>query len=1097
LATSFSITKLKNMRKRLLLLAGIFILLAQTVLAQTVEVSGRVADDKGDPIAGVSVTEKNNTRNGTTTGADGRYKLQVKQGATLIFSSIGFTTREVAAADAANVSLATASAAISEVVVTSFGIRREKKALGYAVATVDAKSLEQRPESDVVRLLNGKAPGVDILNASGMSGSGTNIIIRGVSTITGSSTPLFVVDGVPFDASTNAQASFQYGNTTSSRFLDLDPNNIDNISVLKGLSATVLYGELGRNGVILITTKTGSNKKANNKTEVTLTQSVFINEVANLPEYQQSYGGGFDQSVGLAFFSNWGARFTDPPRLVNHPYDRAALNVALPQFNPTPGPGNDAIYEYKPYNSVERFFRKGVIKTTSVGIQTGGPNGSFSANYSYTDDEGFTPGNYLFKNNFGLGGTVKLSNKINLSGTFNYAITDFKAPPTSTSFGSNPTVSSVFGNLIYTPIAVNLMGGPEDGNNYLPWENPLDRSSIYYRSNNDIQNPRWTVANSFTGQKVNRMYGNIRLSYELFPDVNVSYRLGYDFYNDYNFLKQNKGGTVGADLIYRRGIYRTVNGRNTIWDHSILAEWSKKLNGGWRVNVDAGANSQDRSYIQDGQRSTQQLVYGLFDHSNFIVHDNFDEGGGDLDGQERRLAIGIFAQGTIAYNEYVYLTVGGRNSWTSNLENNNRSLFYPSASLSFIPTLAFESLKGSKMVNYLKIRGGYSTSANFGSPYGTRPILNISTNVFEDRVGTIINTNSISNRLPNPDLKPELIGEIELGIEGKFINNRVNLDLTFYRRLSEDQILDRDLDPSTGFSVTRINAGNVQNKGIEMGLGVTPVRNKDWRWQLDGNFTLNRSKVSKLPDDIKQIPIDGFSNEGLFAINGQPLGIIQANYVVKVDPKTGLPTGDPLKGTRLVSPNGDYVASTEIGIIGDPTPDFKLSGISTLDYKGFSFRMQWDWTQGGDMLAYTPGTLVGRGLTKDTDFDRLLPLILPGVQGDGSPNTVQISASQAYFNNYSGFFSLQDLITYDATVIRLREASLSYSIPATVLKKTPLGSLSLTISGQNLWYNAPNFPKYTNFDPETSSLGVSNVRGLEYLSGPTSRRIGVSLRATF
>lgn len=1072
-------------------------LLANTVFGQTVEISGKVTDEKGVPASGVSVTEKN-TKNGTSTNSAGEFKLVVKQNAVLVFTSIGYAKREVpVSGNTMNVSLQVSSESISEVVVTSFGIRREKKALGYAVSTVEGKSLEQRPESDVVRLLNGKAPGVDILNSSGISGSGTNITIRGVSTITGSSTPLFIVDGVPFDASTNAQASFVYGNTTSSRFLDLDPNNIENISVLKGLSATTLYGELGRNGVILITTKTGANKKTNSRAEVSVTQSVFFNTVSNLPEYQQRYGGGFDQSLGLAFFSNWGAEFTSPATKVVHPYDRAALNVAFPQFNRTAGAGNDLIYEYKPYNSVSRFFRTGIIKATSIGIQSGGPNGSFSANYSYTDDEGFTPGNSLFKNNFGIGGSVKLTNKLNVSGTFNYAITDFKSPPTSTSFGSNPSVSSVFGNLIYTPIAVNLMGGPEDGDNYLPWENPLDHSSVYYRSNNDIQNPRWTVANSFTGQKINRIYGNLRFSYDLMADLTLTYRVGYDYYSDFNFLKQNKGGTVGDDLIYRRGIYRTVTGRNTIWDHSILVGWNKKISSNFRLNADVGANSQDRSYDQTGQRSTQQLVYGLFDHSNFIVHDNFDEGGGDLDYKSRILSLGVFAQATLAYKEYVYLTAGGRNSWTSNLEKDNRSLFYPSANLSFLPTSAFEALKSSRMVNYLKIRGGYSTSASFGSPYSTRPVLNIATNVFEDRVGTVLNSNSISNRLANPNLKPELIGEIEIGIEGKFIENRVSLDLTLYRRLSEDQILDRDLDPSTGYTVTRINAGDVQNKGIELGLGLTPVRTKDLRWQLDGIFTLNRSRVSHLPDDIKQIVIDGFSNEGLFAINGKPLGVIQAGYVVKVDPKTGQSTGDPLIGTRLVSPGGDYVASSSIGIIGDPNPDFKLSGISTLEYKGFSFRMQWDWTQGGDQLTYTVGSLTGRGLSKDTEFDRLQGLILPGVQADGSPNTVQISASQAYFNNWSGFFGMQDLITYDATVVRLREASVSYTVPSPMLKKTPFGSLSLTVSGQNLWYNAPNFPKYTNYDPEVSSLGVSNVRGLEYLAGPTSRRIGASIRITF
>jgi TonB-linked SusC/RagA family outer membrane protein len=1085
------------MRKRLLLLAGIFILLAQTGLAQTVEVSGRITDNKGEPINGVSVTEKG-TRNGTTTNAGGIFKIQVKSNATLVFTSIGYGRKEMAVTgNTMNLSLETASESIAEVVVTSYGIKREKKALGYAVATVDGKALEQRSESDVVRLLNGKAPGVDILNTSGMSGSGTNIIIRGVSTITGSSTPLFIVDGVPFDASTNAQASFVYGNTTSSRFLDLDPNNIESISILKGLSATTLYGELGRNGVVLVTTKNGSSRKINKKTEVSVTQSVFVNKVANLPDYQQKYGGGFDQSVGLVFFSNWGAAFTDPPIKVSHPYDRAALNLAFPQFNQVPGAGNDLIYEYKPYNSVERFFRTGIIRNTSIGIQSGSANSSFNASYSYTDDQGFVPGNNVLKNNFGLGGSVKLSNGITLGGTFNYSTTDLRSPPTSTSFGSNPTVSSVYGNLIYTPIAVNLMGGPEDGGNYLPWENPLNKSSVYYRGNNDIQNPIWTVNNSFTGQKVNRIYGNIRLAYQIMPNLNINYRVGYDFYSDFNFFAQNKGGVVGDDLIYRRGIYRTVNGYNTIWDHSVLIDWSKKINSSWRVNVDAGVNSQDRSYAQTGQRSTQQLVYGLFDQSNFIVTESKNEEGGDVNFKRRYLALGAFAQGTVSYNDYVYLTVGGRNSWTSNLEKDNRSLFYPSTSLSFIPTSVFEALKGSRMVNYLKIRGGYATSANFGSPYRTRPVLNIATNVFEGRTGTVTNTNSIPNRLPNPRLRPELIGEIEMGIEGKFINNRISLDLTFYRRLSEDQILDRDLDPSTGFTVQSINAGTVQNKGIELGLGYTVIRNKDWRWQLDANFTLNRNKVSHLPDDIKQIVIDGFSNEGLFAINGQPLGVIQGSYSVKVDPKTGIPTGDPLVGTRLVSPGGDYVASSSIGIIGNPTPDFKLAGISTLEYKGFSFRMQWDWTQGGDMLAYTPGTLVGRGLTKDTDFDRKLPLILPGVQADGSVNTVQISASQAYFNNWSGFFGMSDLIVYDATNIRLREASLSYSLPAETLKKTPFGSLSLTVSGQNLWYNAPNFPKYVNFDPETSSLGVSNVRGLEYLTGPTSRRIGASLRVTF
>lgn len=1052
------------------------------VFAQTV-VKGKVSDADGSPLSGVSIKAAG-TQTGTTSAADGTFSLSVSNlNSSLEISYVGYEAIRVrAGSNLSSIQLKSSTGGLQEVVVTAQGIRREKKALGYAVASVDKKALELRPDGDVVRLLNGKAPGVDILNASGMSGSGTNIIIRGVNTISGSSTPLFIVDGVPFDASTNAQASFTYGNTTSSRFLDLDPNSIESINVLKGLSATTLYGELGRNGVVMITTKNSATRKSNKKMEVTVSQSVFGNQVANVPDYQYSYGGGFDQSLGFAFFSNWGRKFKPDPGpydSVNHPYNTAALAAAFPQFQ-----GQKVAF--KPTrNTVKNFFRTGLIRTTSVGVQSGGANGTFNANYTYMDDEGFTPGNRLIKNTFGLGGNVKLSNNFTIAGTFNYAITDYKAPPTATGFGSNPSASSVFGNLIYTPIAVDMLG--------LPYQNPLDGSSIYYRPANDIQHPLWTINNSFTGQKINRIFGNMSARYDIGKKMNLTYRVGYDQYGDYNFYSQNKGGTVGGND-FQLGMHRTSNGYNMIWDHSVLYNFQTDLNNDWRLNVDAGLNSQDRQYNQNGQQSTQQLVFGLFDHDNFIIHDNTAEGGGQLDYRSRYLSIGAFAQGLLSYKEYLYFTLGGRNSWSSNLEKANRSIFYPSASVSFIPTSAIESLKNNNVLNYLKLRAGYSTSANFGSVYQTRPILAIGTNVFNDRAGNIYNQNSISNRLANPNLAPELLQELEFGFEGKLLNNRLSVDFTYYNRNSKDQILSRDLDPSTGFTVTSINAGSVRNKGIELQLGYTVVRNKDWNWQLDVNYFQNRNKVT-LPSEIKQIVVDGFSNEGLFAINGQPLGVIQGYYALRDTGSTAVsakPTGQ-----RIVDANGNYISSSTIGIVGDPTPDFKLTGISTLSFKGITFRMQWDYTQGGDMLAYTPGTVVGRGLTKDTDFDRLKPLILPGVGRDGKPNTVQISTSQAYFNNLSGFFNTTDIITFDATCIRLREASLSYSLPSTVLSKSPFGSLSITFSGQNLFYNAPNFPKYVRFDPETSSLGVSNVRGLEYLSGPTSKRFGASIRVTF
>ncbi|MEO5593443.1 MAG: SusC/RagA family TonB-linked outer membrane protein [Chitinophagaceae bacterium] len=1042
-------------------------MLCTCCLAQNAESRGHIRDSSGNPISNVSVIEAK-TKNGTITDKNGFFKLLVKNGAVLLLSRVGYTSQQVAANGNLELVLQTSQTALTEVVITALGIRREKKALGYAVSTVNGRELELRPEGDLGRLLSGKAPGVNVLATSGLSGSGTNIVIRAVNSLSGSVVPLFVVDGVPFDGNTNAQADFRYGNQTSSRFLDLDANNVESVDILKGLSATTLYGEAGRNGVIVVTTKNGAlNKTLKNKAEITVNQSLFINQVSNLPKYQDSYGAGFQQLLSFAF-SNWGPKFTNPPAIVGHPYDRPALSGAFPQFK-------GASYEYKPYNSVAKFFRSGLIKNTSVNVAGGGNNTNFNANFSYLDDEGFVPGNRVYRTTVGLGGATRLTNHFSASGTFNYVNNDVKSPPTGYSSGSGAVNgTSVFGDLIYTPRSIDLNG--------LPYENPVNHSSMYYRGGNDIQNPIWTIHNAYTQDRVSRTYGNVQLKYDIRKNLDIIYRLGYDKYNENNVNAQNKGGIDG----WPTGIFRTTNGENTIWYHTLFADYKTTFGSKWNLTVNAGVDSRENNYQQSGLNSTQQLVYGLFDHSNFISHGITNEADVDLDFQQRDLTLGAFVQGLLGYKEYVYLNLGGRKSWVSTLEKGNNSLFYPSVSLSFIPTSAFAVLKTSQVLNYLKLRAGYSTSARFPeTPYTTRPVLNITTNLFVDRSGNIVNSNAISDRLANTGLKPELQQEAELGLEAKLFDNRLSFDFTVYRRISKDQILDRELDNSTGFTLQQINAGNLRNKGIELAAGYTVIRRKNLSWQLDGNFTLNRSLVYDMPQDIEQIILAGFSTRGNIAKNGLPLGVIYGTYVQR----------DAKSGALVVDANGDYLTSADQRVIGNPTPDYKLTGISTLNYKGFSFRMQWDFTKGGDIYTKTVATLLARGLTKDTDFDRDLPLVLPGVKQDGTTNDIQTTASDAYFNTY---LNTDEKDIFDATLIRLRELSLSYILPTSVLKKTPFGGISFTLSGQNLWYNAPNMPKYTRFDPETTSLGVGNsTSGFEYLTGPSSRRIGASLRITF
>ena len=1052
------------MRKLLSCLVVLMCLLNASI-AQTVEISGKVSDEKGNPVSGASVQEKN-SKKGTTTDANGVFKLTTKPGTTLVISSIGFDKQQVAASASLVVVLTSSNIALSEVVVTALGIKREKKALGYAVSTVGKKDLELRPEADLGRILSGKAPGLNVLATSGLSGSGTNINIRGISTITGTSDPLFVVDGVPFNSSTNSQSDFTYGTQTSSRFLDLDPNNIENVNILKGLSAVTLYGEAGRNGVILITTKNGSTQNSRKKTEISVSQSLFSTK-AYLPEYNTSYGGGFDLSLGLLFFSNWGAKFTNPPALVTHPYDKSSLNADFPEYKGVP-------YEYKFHNSVPNFFRTGTTSTTAVNLGGSAGGVNYNMNYSHTDDKGYLPGNGLIKNNFGVGGTAKLSNRFTISGTMNYVATNVTSPPTSNSYGNNATNTSVFGNVMYTPTAMDLMG--------LPYEKPSDHSQVYYRNDNGIQNPRWTLYNAFTVDKVTRVYGQMSTKYDLAKNLNITYRVGYDSYTENQEYSQNKGGVATPT-----GILRTSSGTNTIWDHSLLASFNHRLGSNFSISVDGGANARKDIYDQTGMTSSQQLVYGLMNHANFINHTTTSENGSSLVYSQETLGLGAFAFGTLSFREYAFLTAGGRNSWKSTVEENNRSIFYPNAALSFIPTSAIPALQNNKNINYLKLRIGYSTSANFPPPYATRTSLFIASRKFVSATGNSINVNSIPNLLPNVDLKPELLKETEAGIEGKFLGNRLSLDLTLYKRVANDQILRRDLDPSTGYTAQQINAGTVTNKGIEIQLGVAVVENKNWKWQVDALYTLNKSMVSDIPSYLPQVNTAGYSNEGTFAKNGYPLGVIMSNYFQR-DPKTG---------QRLVGTDGNYINSNDIGVIGDPNPLYKLTGISTLSYKTFSFRMQWDYTQGGEMFSGTAGALLGRGVTKDTEFDRAASYILPGILENGKPNNIQISSSQAYYGNSITNGAADESAIYDATCIRLREAALSYSLPSRYLTKLPFGSISISLSGTNLWYYAPNFPKYTHFDPEASGLGVSNGRGLEFLSGPSARRMGASIRVTF
>ncbi|WP_282049289.1 SusC/RagA family TonB-linked outer membrane protein [Maribacter aquivivus] len=1073
------------------LLTLLLALVVHISFAQQKTVSGTVTDQGGLPLPGVNIVVEGTTT-GTQTDFDGNYSIMAAQGETLLFTYIGqkAVRKSVGAGSTVSVQMEEDAQALEEVVVTAQGIKREKKALGFAVSSVDEEDLESRSEGDVARVLSGKASGVQITAAGGMSGSATNVVVRGLSSFSGSNQALFVVDGVPFSSDTNAQdtngggSNFLTGNTGSSRFLDLDPNNIAKIEVLKGLAAATLYGSQGKNGVILITTKAGSAVGGKKKTEITVNQSYFVNEFASLPDYQDEYGNGFDQAFGW-FFSNWGPSFEesglsgwarqasiDENGTLEHPYSStsvASTREAFPEFQ-------GARYDWKPYNSVEDYFKPGSVSSTSVNINGASEDGNttFNANFGYLDDESFIPGNGLSRANVSIGGRSKLSNRFTVSGAMNYSRTDYSSPPIAASEGNGTTGLSIFGNIYFTPRSVDLLG--------LPYQNPIDGSSVYYRNGNDIINPRWTANNAKYSQLTTRVFWNASVQYDINDNLNITYRAGLDYYNERNEQYSNKGGVAFTSAIF--GFLNTYDNNNTIWDHYLALNGNYDLSEKLGMTFNVGATTRSTTFDQSGVASTGQIVFDIQRHFNYANQS-------PIQYTEKRNIAGLLGQVTLDYDNMLFLTGSTRTDWVSNLTTENNSQTYPSVSASFLPTAAWPGIKSEKGLNFLKLRAGLGQSATFPTAYPTISVVEQNTQVFGE--GGEVTTNQVAGFKANPDLKPEILSEFEVGFESKFFSNRVSLDFTYFDRTTKDLIVREPLSPSTGFTFTQSNVGKIEGDGIEIDLGVDWFRSDDrsgFNWNTRANFTKNKFTVTEQEQDI--IIYAGSSTlsvGGNAAIKGEQLGVIVGDAIAR-----------DADGNFLIDDGGDYVtteidANGNVPIIGNPNPDYIMNIINSFSYKNWNLGFQISHIKGGDVVSNTIGTLLGRGLITET-LDRENTYILPGVsQSTGEVNNKQINNSTYYFNNI--LFGPTELKVYDASVLRLQELSLGYTFPAKALERTPFGSLTITAQGFNLWFDAYNTPEGANFDPNIQGAGVGNSQGFDFINGPSSRRYGISLKATF
>jgi TonB-linked SusC/RagA family outer membrane protein len=1086
--------------------------------AQERTVSGKVTSaEDGLPLPGVNVVIKGTT-SGTATDASGNYTLSVPSAdAVLVFSFIGVETQEVPVGErtVVDVQMALDVQQLSEVVVTAVGIEREKKALGYSVASVGSQNLQQRSEVDPLRALQGKMAGVNITGAGGSPGQSTKINIRGMSSLTGNTQPLFVVDGIPFDNSINSNTTQgssgeDAGRNTvfSNRAFDLDPNNIESITILKGAAAAALYGSRATNGVVIVTTK-AAKKGTKKGLEVNFSSSLNFEEISGIPDYQDVYTQGSNQVYNGGFIGNWGAPFANHVDAINaqygtnysksygqytagpkagqpypegtgpHPY--ANRYPSLTQFRDADG--QPLAVPIVPHDIIGGFFERGQTVENAINISNGSEKMNMNTSFSRMDQTGMIPNSGATRTNLSFGGNGQLDNGLIIQGNVNYVNTTQYSPQSGasafTDYYGGQGAGSIYARLFYLPRNFDLMG--------YPFENPVDGSNLFYRA---LDNPRWIAKYNQYRSNVNRVYGGLSLGYDITEWLNVQLRGGVNTYTDRRVdivrsggINEPLGHVINDDLT------------NTEQDYNLIFTVEKDLSETFAFRGILGGASNQRSFVRTRVTGTDIISDGL--NTGLYKLDATATQIANTDYTSLRRLNSLYTDLMVSYKDYLFFNFGGRNDWSSTLPRDNNNYFYPFASLSFMMS---DVVTMPGFISSAKLRAAgakvgrdadvYLTSTNYviGVPFTTA-------------AGVKTNRASLSNTLGNPSLRPEFTTEYEGGVELQFLANRIGLDVTYFSRKSTDQIISAALPRSTGFVQQIINFGELDNKGLEVALNGTVFRLANGlSWDMSVAFTRIRSNVIDA-GPTKEIIVGGpGSSLATIHRNGHPYGQIFGTQNAKtadgellIDPNTGMPF--PLQESQ---------------IIGDPNPDFTLGWNNTISFKGITLRALVDWKQGGDFYSFTGASLLLRGQLKqsiDREGLRVVPGVLGNTQtyepildesGNTIKNTIPVTAFDSHFSNGWGAYGADEVNVYDGTVVRLRELSLGYSLPGSILSKTPFGAINISVSGRNLWWNAPNVLEDLNLDPEVlgGSAGT-NVQGFEYGAAPTTRRYGVNLNLTF